>query len=276
MAVYQINIVVNTILASTLPKGSISYLYYSDRLTEIVQGVFIVSIGNVILPTMSKITATNDFTKLKKLYTTSLRTSLFLAIPAAVALVTIGVPIISVLFFRGEFSQNDLFNTYRALLFASIGIGSVAVLRVTTPTFYSLKDTKTPVIAATVSLVVNISLGYFLMQTHLLHAGLALASTIAVTIQMLILVMFLQKKTGKLDLKSLFIFLLKVLISSALMGFFIYFISQEVNWLQDHIIKKIFYLTLMVFAGGIIYGVSSYLLKIEEFLFLTNKLLKKK
>ncbi len=275
MAVYQINILINTILASLLPSGSISYLYYSDRLTEVVQGVFIVSIGNVLLPAMSKVTALNDFSKLKDMYTKSLRFALFLAVPAGVALIAIGIPIISVLFLRGKFTSIDLQNTYRALMFASIGIGSVAVLRVTTPTFYSLKDTKTPVIAATISLFVNISFGYYLMHTSLLHAGLALASTIAATVQMLVLVFFLQKKTGKLDLKSLFIFLVKVLISSAVMFALLFYLSSYVNWLEDFLFKRILFLVLMVFVGALSYGLSAYILKVEEMKFIVNKVLRR-
>jgi len=211
IAVYQINILMSTILASLLPAGSISYLYYSDRLTEMVLGIFIVSIGNVILPEMSRMSAEDNIDEVKDLYSRSVRAALFMAVPSAVALMTLGYPIISVIFMRGEFTAPDVGMTFRALFYASIGIISVSILRITTPTFYSLKETRAPVVAAAVAFVLNISLGYVLMNTELKHAGLSLANSVAMTVQMVILFIFLQKKLGTIDVRSIFLAAVKYL-----------------------------------------------------------------
>ena len=243
IAIYQINILINTILASTLPSGSISYLYYSDRLTEIVLGGFIISIGNVILPEMSRMSASENFDKLKGLYIMSIRSALFLAIPASIALMTVGLPIISVLFLRGKFNPFHAEMTYRALLFASIGITSLSILRITTPTFYSLKDTRTPVQCAAVAFVVNIVLGYTLMQTSLKHAGLSLANSIAVTVQVILLLYFLQKKLSGLDLRNTILPVVKFVLSGIVMAIGIHYIAGRINWFTDPFyLRLIFYL----------------------------------
>ncbi len=274
IAVYQINILMSTILASMLPSGSISYLYYSDRLTEIVLGVFIISIGNVILPEMSKMSAHDDMEELKKLYISSIRAALFLAIPASIALMAVGFPIISVLFMRGEFSSFHADMTYRALFFASLGIASLSVLRITTPTFYSLKDTKTPVKCAALSFVINIGSGFFLMQTWLKHAGLSLANSIAVTIQIIVLLIFLHERVGGLDLRQLIKPLIKFLLSSMLMAITIYYISGMVNWYSDTLYVRVAYLAIIVVVGGLIYVFASLLLGVEEITYLKRRLLK--
>jgi putative peptidoglycan lipid II flippase len=274
IAVYQINILMSTILASMLPPGSISYLYYADRLTEIVLGIFIISIGNVILPEMSKMSAHDDMEQLKKLYISSIRAALFLAIPASIALMAVGFPIISVLFMRGEFSSFHADMTYRALFFASIGIASISVLRITTPTFYSLKDTKTPVKCAVLSFVVNIGSGFLLMQTWLKHAGLSLANSIAVTIQIIVLLIFLHERVGGLGLRKLIKPLIKFMLSGMLMAITIYCISGLVNWYSDTLYVRIAYLAIIVIAGGLIYIIAGLLLGVEEINYLKRRLLK--
>ena len=162
IAVYQINILINTMLASMLPEGSISFLYYSDRLNEIVLGIFVMSIGSVVLPEMSSAAAKSDFAGLKKIYQNSVRAGLFMAIPAAAALMTAGIPIVTGIYLHGHFNAYHAVMTNRALFFASMGIVSLAVLRMTTPAFYSLKDTKVPVITATIAFLINISAATFL------------------------------------------------------------------------------------------------------------------
>ncbi len=264
IAIYQINILMSRTLASMLPEGSISYLYYSDRLTELVLGVFVISIGNVILPELSNFSTTDDFNRIRNLYSSSIRSALFFAIPASIALMVIGLPIISVLFMRDQFTPGIAVLTYRALLFASIGIASVSVIRITVPTFFSIKETKIPVIASTVSFVVNISLGYILMQTSLQHAGLTLALSIAATIQMLILLIWLQKKIGKIDIKSIVLPALKFILSGMVMAIVIWYIAAQVDWLNAPFITRLSYLFLIVITGGLTYLLFCLIMKVDE------------
>ncbi len=272
MMVYQINILINTVLASFLKEGSISYLYYTDRLTELVQGVFIVSIGNVILPEMSQMSAVKDYDRLKELYVTSLRSALFLAIPAAVALMAVGLPIISVIFMHGSFTPDDAVMTNRALFYAAAGIASVSVMRLTTPTFYSLQDTKTPVKAALVALMLNAGLGYYLMHTSLQHAGLTLALTISSTVQMLILVVVLRRRVGTIGFRRILKPLMKYLFASGLMLGTVLFISMQINWLEVTLALRILVLCGIISAGGAVYGVACIVLKVDEAVFIVRKL----
>ncbi|MGL4368455.1 MAG: murein biosynthesis integral membrane protein MurJ, partial [Spirochaetota bacterium] len=264
IAIYQINILINTMLASMLPEGSISYLYYSDRLNEIVLGIFVMSIGSVVLPEMSSCAANGDMGKLKRIYLDSVRAGLFMAIPAAAALMTAGLPIVSGIFLHGNFTSYAAQMTAKALFYASMGIVSLSVLRMTTPAFYSMKDTKTPVITSTIAFVINISLGYVLMHTSLKHAGLALSNTVAVTVQAILLVYFLSRKTGKLGRVDFLGWLAKVVFASAAMIGVLLLIQRNVDWLQGSMKTRILYLSAEVCAGGLTYLTMCWLLNVKE------------
>ena len=271
MAVVEINNLVQSILAAMLPEGSVTYIYYTNRLTELVHGVFILSIGNVILPEMSRMTAVDDLDKLKKLYSSAIGAVIFLALPAAAALMTIGFPVISVLFMRGEFTAVNAEMTYRSLFFASMGILFVAVLRITTPTFYSLKDTLRPVIAASVSFILNFTLGYILMNTELQHAGLSLAAAISSTIQMLILFIWLQKRIGRIDMSRIVITFLKVLLSAGVMALVINYIAGQVDWVGGAFLTRLVYLVLIVASGGAVYIIMTFALGVTEVRYFADK-----
>ncbi len=270
--ILQINILIGTIYASMLSTGSISYLYYSDRLTELVLGVFIISIGNVVLPEMSRLTAVDDTRKLRGLYTSSVCSALFIALPAGIALMTIGFPVISVLFMRNEFTLYETEMTFKALYYASIGIPSIAVLRITTPTFFSLKDAVKPVISALIALLVYIISGYMLMHTSLQHAGLSLANTISVTLQMAILIFWLNRKIGSIDFKRIFITALKLILSGLVMAYIISSLSGYIDWERDMLYKRIWGLLLLVAAGGGSYFFMCRILRVEEIDYLIKRI----
>ncbi len=275
IAIYQINILMSTMLASVLPSGSISYLFYSDRLTEIVLGVFIVSIGNVILPEMSRVTARDDIDRLREIYRTAVNAALFLAVPASIALMTIGIPILSVLFMRGQFTAHHALMTEKALFYSSMGISAIAVLRITTPTFYSLKDTRTPVITSAIAFVVNIGAGYILMKTPLLHGGLSLANSIAVTLQVFILLYLLHRKIGRIGAKEIIVTPLKFLAAGLVMWLVLYLISSRVNWFADPFSKRLIYLMVLVIAGSATYFAACMLLGVREIRFMYERIVKR-
>ncbi|MCL1864211.1 MAG: murein biosynthesis integral membrane protein MurJ [Spirochaetes bacterium] len=275
IAVYQINTIISSLLATMISEGSVSYIYYTNRLTELVLGVFIVSIGNVILPEMSRLTAFDDKIRFNRLFSASVSSALFLAVPASIALIACGIPVISVLFMHGRFSYNDVVLTYHSLAAASSGIIFVAVLRITTQAFYSMKDTKTPVISATVSMIVNVTAGYILMQTPLKHAGLALANTLSAIVQMSILMVFLNKRTGGIDIKKILISLFKFIIASIIMAAAVIFMGTFVDWKDDPKMIKIIFLTAIVLIGIIIYFSLCYILKCKEIVYFVDKIKKR-
>ena len=264
IAIYQINILMSTMLASTLPGGSISWLYYSDRLTEIVLGVFVVSLGNVLLPELSGFAATRDTKKIRELYLSSVKAVLLISIPASIALMYAGLPIISVLFQRGNFNSTDAEMTFKALFYASMGIPSISILRITVPAFYSMKDTRTPVITSLLSFIVNIGSGFFLMQTELRHGGLTLGLSIASTVQMLILIFALQKKIGRIGFKQFMLPVIKYILSGIVMAVVISLIAANIDWLNDALLKRILFLAIIVITGIVVYFLSCFLLKVSE------------
>lgn len=194
-AVYQINIFIGTILASLLPRGSVSFLYYADRIVELPLGVFAIAVGTAALPSFSEHVAAGDFDTLKKTISFSLRLILFITIPASIALIALRVPIISVLFQRGAFDVSSTLRTAEALLYYAFGLWAFSVIRIIDSAFFSIQDRKSPLKVAFLSLFVNIAASIALMFP-LQHGGLALATSLASAVNVLALAFILKKKIG--------------------------------------------------------------------------------
>ncbi len=272
-AVYQVNILMSTFLASLLAPGSISYLYYSDRLTEMMLGIFIAAIGNAVLPEMSRITALDDTATLRRLYARAAAASLFLAVPAAAGLMAAGGAVVPVLFMRGEFTAFHAEMTARALFCASLGIVPVALLRITTPVFYSLKDARTPVLAAAASFALNITLGYALMNTQLRHAGLALANSLAAALQAGILLGLLGRRIGGMPWREMLVPAARFLAAALGMAVPVRFLYRQADWYDDPLGTRVFFLVLLVCAGGVLYFIICAVLGAGEVRLLWNRFL---
>jgi putative peptidoglycan lipid II flippase len=272
MGSQQINILVATLMASFLAPGSISYIYFSDRLHELVLGLTAVSIGSVVFPEMSELSALNDRGKLGELYSKAVRSALFMAIPATVALMVAGFPVVSVLLMHNRFTAREAEMTYRALLYASTGIAGIAVCRITIPLYYALRDPRTPLYAALVSFAVNALCGYFLMQTALEHAGLTLSVAIAATAQMAVLAVILKRKDISLQGGEIVRSAMKQVAAAAAMGAFIRFIGGFVDWVNDPLSRRALFLALLVCAGGISYLAACLALRAPEARYLLDKL----
>ncbi len=194
-AVYQLNIVLSTILASFLPLGSISYLYYADRLVQFPLGVFGVAVSTAALPSLSRLAAEKKMDEFKNTLNTSISLTLFISLPATAGLIGLSYPLIKILFARGAFSLQAVQATANALVGYGMGLPAFSCVRSMVSAFYSLEDTKTPVKIAFVCMLINITLGYALMQ-RLNHVGLALAVSISSWINVLLLNFYLRKKIG--------------------------------------------------------------------------------
>ena len=155
-AVYQINVVIGTILASMLPTGSVSWLYYADRLVELPLGVFAVALGTAVLPSMSRQATNGDMGGLTRSVSFSLRIIAFFTIPASVALIALNEPIVAVLFQRGEFTYLDTQQTAYALICYTVGLWAFSGLKVVTQAFFSLKDTKTPLWVSIIAVIAEL------------------------------------------------------------------------------------------------------------------------
>jgi putative peptidoglycan lipid II flippase len=260
LAVTQLNVLVNTFLASYLPQGSVSYLYYADRLLEFPMGIFAIAIATAVLPTFSEQAARQDIDGLRETLAFALRLVFFVTIPAMVGLIVLRVPILNLLFQRGAFSGESTAMTAQALLYYSLGLGAFAGVRIIVPAFYSLQDTRTPVKVAVLALVANAGLGAALM-TPLRHGGLALGTSLAAAVNFGVLLVLLRRKLGRIGGRKIFHSLLKSLAASGVMGGCVWALTSIDTWQQGGVtLLKVGLLLGSVVGGGVVYGASSYLL----------------
>lgn len=195
LAAVQITVLVNTFLASLLPRGAISYLYYADRVMEFPLGVFGIALATASLPTMSAQAARGDHRGLNQTVGFALRLSAFIAVPATVGLLALRAPIVRLLFQRGEFGPDHAVATARALAGYAVGLPAFSASRIAAQTFYALGDTRTPVWTGFAGVVVNVALALLLMWP-LEHAGLALASSLSSYVTLCGLVWLLRRRLG--------------------------------------------------------------------------------
>jgi putative peptidoglycan lipid II flippase len=264
-AIYQVNQLVGTLLASLLREGSVSYLYYADRLVQFPLGVFAIAISTAVLPSLSREAAQRDLDGLKETLSHALRLTMFITIPAMIGLIVLREPIIRLLFQRGAFDAFTTIMTAQALLFYSLGLWAFAALRVFVSAFYSLQDTKTPVKVAVVAMLANIGLCLALMGP-LKHGGLALALSLASTLQLCILILLLRKRLGGIEGRVVFGSMARSFLCSLVMGVCIYFIASRV--FVDHSSQGVFGLAtgllVAIAAGVIVYAISAKVLGSKE------------
>jgi putative peptidoglycan lipid II flippase len=189
-AIYQLNQFVGTLLASFLPEGSVSWLYYADRLVEFPLGVFAIAISTAALPTLSKQIAQKEMKEFHETLSHALRLTFFITIPSMAGLMILGRPIIQLFFQRGAFDPLSTLMTDRALFFYTVGLWAYSGTRVMVNAFYAIQDTRTPVKVATVAMLANFLFGVLLMGP-LQHGGLALALSLASALQFWILLVAL-------------------------------------------------------------------------------------
>jgi putative peptidoglycan lipid II flippase len=194
-AVYQLNIVLGTLLASYLPTGSISYLYYADRLVQFPLGVFGVAVGTVALPGLAKLASAGKTGEFTDTLNASLRLTLFICLPAAAGLIALADPMVRVLFGRGAFGEAAIAATSGALVAYGVGLPAFACVRPLYSAYFALSDTRTPAIVAAVCLVVYLIAGLLLMGPTG-HVGLALATSISSWVNIAALGLVLRKKLG--------------------------------------------------------------------------------
>ncbi len=201
-AVYQINSLVICLLGSLLPQGSITYLYYADRLVQFPLGMFAVAMATAVLPTLSRQAAERQWDALRSTFSHAIRLIFFITLPSMAGLIILREPIVAMLFHHGAFGDQTTRLTAAALLYYGIGLWAFSAVRILIYTFYALKDTRTPVIMAIVAIAANIVLGALLMGP-MKHNGLALALSLASMLHLTLLLVALRKKMGALGLRQI-------------------------------------------------------------------------
>lgn len=260
ISVNQVNTLVDRTIASLISTGAISSLNYAVRLNGFVQGIFVMSIVTAMYPMISRMGAENNLDGLKSSLKEAIISVSLLVIPATAGAMVFSEPIVKLLFGRGAFDANAVAMTSGALFFYSIGMIGYGLREVISKAFYSLQDTKTPMINAAVAVVINIVLCIILSRFMGIN-GLALATSIAGILCTITLFISLKKKIGSIGFKSIISSMTKVVVSAAIMGA----CAKLVFVILLPIIGQSLSLILSIAVGGIVYFISVYLMKIDEF-----------
>lgn len=252
MAVAEINIFVDTMLASLLPEGSISYLYYGNRVTQFPLGVFGVAVGVAALPSMSSEVAKGSTGKVTELLSHSLRLILFISIPATFGLVALAEPITNALFERGQFDEAARAGCAVAIIYYAVGLVAFSGVKIVVSAFYSMQDTKTPTLVAVWCMLLNIALNLALMGP-LKHGGLALATSISSAVNVTALMWILKRRLGSVDGARIISSVAPMLGASIIMAVAVYFYSQEFYHYDASMALRATHLVVAISMGTILY-----------------------
>jgi len=263
-AVYQINIVAGTLLGSLLSEGSVTYLYFADRLVQFPLGIFAIAASTALLPSLSRQAAARDFEELKSTFAHALKMVFFISMPAMVGLIVLKEPVVALLFERGEFDATATQLTAHAVLYYSLGLWAFSAVRIVTATFFALQDTRTPVLMAVISIIANIILGVILMKP-LAHGGLALATSLASILNLGLLVQALRAKLGSLGWRNIAHSAGRSLLSSTGMGFVVWAAARTLIPLENRTLTGLLGGVVACIGIGLcIYTAISFVLKSQE------------
>ena len=255
VSVAQISLILNTIFASFLITGSVSWLYYADRLMEFPTGVLGVALGTILLPSLSKAYAGKDDAEYSQLLDWGLRLTCILAAPAAVALAVLAAPLVTSLFYYGKFTPTDVAMTQQALIAYSIGLLGLILVKILAPGFYARQNIKTPVKIGVFTLVITQLMNVlFVFVLDLQHAGLALAIGLGACVNASLLYYHLRRANYFDPQAGWLMFLLKLLVALLVMAAVLYFAMGDASsWLAFSLIRRLLYISGLVVLGGVSY-----------------------
>lgn len=252
-SVYQLNSLVNTMLASMLETGSVTWLYYTDRLIELPLGIFAVAIGTVILPSLSSKHADASPEAFSRTLDWAIRMVLLIGLPAALALFALAEPLLSTLFQYGEFSALDVTQTAASLRAYSAGLLAAMLIKVLAPGFYARQDTRTPVRIGVLAMLANMLLGALLVWEWR-HVGLASAMALSAWLNAGLLYLGLRRSGVYQPLPGWALQWLRMLLAGAAMVVACYWLSlQTTVWNEAGVWSRVGWLSLIVAAGVVIY-----------------------
>ena len=273
--VIQLNIIIGTIIASFLPIGAISHLYYADRLNQLPLAIFGIALGVVLLPSLSKAIKSNNNEIATKLQNRSLEFALLISIPSAIGLYVLSLPIVHILFERGAFTQEDTRYTSQVLAYFALGLPAYVLIKVLIVCFFAREDTKTPLYISIISVISNIILSLILIST-MREMGIALATAISAWINAIVLfIILIFRQTLSLD-RQLISNVIKLLLCSLGLVVFTWYL-ESFFFAKVHLVDtmtNIFYLLLTIILTVVIYGILIFLLKIIKITDIKNYLKK--
>lgn len=256
VSVAQVSLLINTIFASFLPTGSVSWLYYADRLMELPAGMLGVALGTILLPSLSKYHADANREEYARLLDWGLRVTVLLAVPSAVALAVIALPLVSTLFQYGRFGVDDAWMTCRALVAYSIGLIGMILVKILAPGYYARQNVRTPVKIGILTLFATQAMNLAFIGP-LRHAGLALAIGLGACLNAGLLYFYLRKDGIYAPQAGWPVFLLKVAASVGFMAVVLFTAMGEASWwLRASWQLKLPAVLGLVLLGAAVYGAS--------------------
>lgn len=264
VAINDLNAIIDKTLASGLASGSISSLNYANKLNTLILSVFIMAITTVIFPILSKEANKGNMKGVKKTMGQGINLILLITIPAAIGMIILAKPVVQIAFERGAFGTRATKMTSEALIFYSLGITFGSLKIFITRVYYSLQDTKTPMINGFITVGLNIVFNLMFLPLFA-HSGLAFATSLSNTITTIILFILLRKKIGNLGTKSYFRCGVKAIIASAIMGGVAYVTYNGLySMLGTSTLYNLISLIAAVVLAVIVYGVVCYVIGVKE------------
>jgi putative peptidoglycan lipid II flippase len=273
--IYQINMFVSRMIATSLEEGSVSSLYYASRIEELTLGLFAIALSIALLPTLSELAAHRDIEGMKRTLNYSFKLIFLVTFPAMAGLIVLNQPIIHVLFQRGAFDAQSTAMSSWCLLFFAFGLPFISGTKILAPMFFSLKDTKTPVIIAFFVMLSYIGLSLVLM-IPLRAGGIALALSLSSLFNFLALFYLLEKKIGTIEKKDLFVSALKSALGAAVMGGAVWLFMGQFDFKKLTFAERLGVLTAAIVGGILVYLILSLLFKHEDLKGLKEVFSKKK
>lgn len=255
VSVSQINLLLDTVIASLLVTGSISWLYFSDRLMELPLGIFGVAIAIAVLPSLSRKHAEQSLDEFSATLDWAFRLVCLIAVPATLALVLLAEPLMITLFQNDNFTERDVVNAAASLRAYAIGLLAFMSIKIFAPGYYARQDTRTPVRIGIIAMVANMVMNIAFYLSGYAHVGLALATSLAACLNAFLLWRGLYHD-GVFHLHSGWLkFLLQVVVANiAMLSFLVYLVGDWQQWLDWSLMDRVGHMALLVLGGMLIYG----------------------
>jgi putative peptidoglycan lipid II flippase len=267
VSVAQINLLIDTLIASLLETGSISWLYYSDRLLEFPLGVFGIALATVVLPSLSQHHANSDPKSFSATIDWAMRLALLISLPAAVALALLAEPMLSTLFQYRAFDERDVVMAGRSLVAYSTGLSAFILVKILAPGFYAKQDTRTPVRIGIIAMCSNVVLNLVLVFPFA-HAGLALATSLAAFLNAGLLLRALLANGSYAPVPGWTSYIVKLVVATAVMGTVISILTaDQAIWSAAEVGDRARMLSVLIAAGTATYFISvfGFGLRIRDF-----------
>ncbi|GAA0747847.1 murein biosynthesis integral membrane protein MurJ [Clostridium oceanicum] len=274
-SVIQLNTFVNRSFATNIQFGAVTVLDFANKINTLAYEVFAIGIAMIVYPTLSELALKKNKEEYKGALGTSINVILIIMIPAAFGIALLREPLINILFKRGAFTQNAANLTAQTLLLYTPSMIAYSVRDILNKAFYSIKDTKTPMVNSFLGIGINIIINIFIIK-YMGVSGLAFATSISSVVITILMLIDLNKKLEGINIKKMFVSFIKITISSSIMGIIVFIINNMcLKTLGTNVKGSVISVVLSILVGGGVYFISTYLFKIKEVDYIYSLILKK-